>query len=42
MEEDFMMTPVGVLAVEHLFIGRMINLMQGRGENRIWSSWTEP
>jgi hemerythrin-like domain-containing protein len=32
MEEDIIMTPIGVLTVEHLFIGRMINLMHGELE----------
>ncbi len=32
MEEDFIMTPIGVLTVEHLLIGRMVNLMNGELE----------
>ena len=27
MEEDILMTPIGVLTVEHLLIGRMVNLI---------------
>ena len=30
MEEDVIMTPVGVLMVEHVLIARMMNLMEGR------------
>jgi hemerythrin-like domain-containing protein len=32
MEEDIIMTPVGILMVEHLLIARMVNLMQGELE----------
>ncbi len=32
MEEDFIMTPIGVLTVEHLLIARMVNLMNGELE----------
>jgi hemerythrin-like domain-containing protein len=30
MEEDIIMTPIGVLTVEHLLIARMVNLMEGK------------
>jgi hemerythrin-like domain-containing protein len=32
MEDDIIMTPVGILMVEHLLIARMVNLMQGELE----------
>ncbi len=32
MEEDFIMTPIGVLTVEHLLIARMVNLVNGELE----------
>lgn len=30
MEEDVLMTPIGILMVEHLLIARMMNLMEGK------------